>query len=167
MDFIEHTATWVKGEAFLAGLVALMGGTIVLWALYLWRFGQSETSRALVIPLLVVGVLASVGGGIGRYNQAGRVERLRAAHDEDPKAFVQAEKERVDGFIGLYRYLFAAWSALILVGLALFFLWGGNLGRAIGMTVALTGVSLLLIDHISQNNALAYNKAIHETLGGT
>ena len=66
--------------------------------------------------------------------------------------------------MGWYRYGLGGGMVLVLAGLALFILWGGNHGRAIGLAVILAGFSLLLIDHVSQNNAIPYQKEINKAL---
>jgi hypothetical protein len=47
-------------------------------------------------------------------------------------------------------------SVLLIIGLALFYLWGGNLGRATGLVVILFGVAGLMVDPTWENNARAY-----------
>ena len=54
---------------------------------------------------------------------------------------------------------------LVLVGLALFNLWGGNPGRAIGLAVIPCGVAGLMVDHTSEHNARAYHARIEKTIG--
>ena len=93
-----------------------------------------------------------------------RIPRSRQDYKKDPSAFIKSEKERVDGFMPWYRYTLGGGMVLILVGLGLFRLWGGNHGRAIGLAVILAGFSLLLIDHISQHNALTYQGEINKAL---
>ena len=80
MNFFEHTESWFKGEAFEGGMLAIFGALLVVLALYFWKVGHSPTSRALVIPFLVVGLLISVGGGVGLVRNSFRVETFRAEY---------------------------------------------------------------------------------------
>ena len=82
----------------------------------------------------------------------------------EPTAFVKKEKKRVESFIDWYRYLLAGWSILIIIGLAIFMFWGGNLGRAIGIAVILFAISGLLVDHTSEHNARAYKFEIDKAM---
>jgi hypothetical protein len=52
------------------------------------------------------------------------------------------------------------WSVLLIIGLALFHFWGGNLGRAVALAVILFGVAGLMVDHTSEHNARAYHSEI-------
>jgi hypothetical protein len=166
MAFFDHTASWFKGEIFEAGMLLLFGAMLVLMAAYFWKFGHSVTGRALIIPFLVVGLFWAVAGGIGIYRNTVRVEQFRVEYQKDTAAFVESEKQRVEGFLWWYRYLLIGWSVLILAGLAMFMLWGGNHGRAVGVVVILFGVAGLLVDHTSEHNARSYyseiNKALNE-----
>jgi hypothetical protein len=162
MTFFKYTEDWFKGEAFEGWMLVLFGGLLVLLALYFWKFGHASTARALIVPFLVVGLFWSVAAGAGLIRNTSRLEAFRAEHAKDPTAFVQSERERVDGFLGWYRPLLIGWSVLILVGLALFHFWGGPLGRAIGLAVILMGVAGLMVDHTSEHNAHTYRDRISQ-----
>lgn len=164
MTFFEHTERWFKGEAFEGGMLVIFGALLVILALYFWRFGHTPTARVLVVPFLVVGLFWGVAAGVGLYRNTSRLEAFRAEHEKAPTAFMNSEKERVEGFFKWYRPLLIGWSVLILIGLALFHFWGGNLGRAVSLAVILFGVAGLMVDHTSEHNALQYQAAITKAL---
>jgi hypothetical protein len=164
MTFFEHTERWFEGEAFEAWMLVVFGSLLVILAFYFWKFGHTPTARVLVIPFLVVGLFWGIAAGIGIYRNTSRIEDYRAEHEKAPDEFVQSEKKRVEGFLGWYRPLLIGWSTLIIVGLALFNFWGGNLGRAIGLAVILFGVAGLMVDHTSEHNARAYYAEISSAL---
>ena len=56
MTFIEHTVSWFRGESFEGGMLILYGAMLVVLSAYFWKFGQSVTIRALIIPFFVVGL---------------------------------------------------------------------------------------------------------------
>ena len=164
MTFFHHTERWFKGEAFEAGMLVIFGSLLVLLALYFWKFGHTQTARVLVVPFLVVGLFWGIAAGVGIIRNTSRLEESRAEHDKAPADFVQSEKKRVENFAGWYRPLLIGWSTLIIIGLALFNFWGGNLGRAIGLAVILFGVAGLMVDHTSEHNARAYHAEIDKAL---
>ena len=164
MAFIEHTVSWFKGESFEGGMLALYGIMLVALAVYFWKFGQSETARVLILPFLLVGLFWGIAGGVGVYRNTHKVEKVRLEYEKDPDEFVKSEQRRVEGFIWWYRYLLIGWSGLVLIGLALFTFWGGNLGRAVGLAVILFAVAGLLVDHTSEHNARAYHLEINRAL---
>ena len=164
MTFFTHTETWFKGETFEAGMLTIFGVMLTILALYFWQVGHGATARVLVIPFLVVGLFWGIASGVGMVRNRSRVESFRAEHMKDPATFLKAEQKRVKGFLGWYRPLMIGWSALILVGLALFNFWGGNLGRAVGLAVILFAVAGLMVDHTSEHNARKYHAEIVKAL---
>ena len=164
MTFFEHTERWFKGEAFEAWMLVIFGSMLVILALFVWKTDHTPTARALVIPFLVVGLFWSVLPGAGLYRNTHRLEAYRAHHERAPAEFLQSEKERVEGFMGWYGPLLIGWTVLILIGLALFHFWGGNLGRAVGLAVILSGVAGLMVDHTSEQNARTYFAEINQAL---
>ena len=162
MTFFEHTESWFRGEIFEAGMLVIFGTLLGILALYFWKVGHSPTARVLVIPFLVVGLFWGIAAGVGIDRNTTRLEAFRAEHQKDPAAFVKSEQKRVEGFLEWYRPLLIGWSALIIVGLALFNFWGGNLGRAVGLAVILFGVAGLMVDHTSEHNARAYHAEINK-----
>lgn len=162
MTFFEHTERWFKGEAFEGGMLIIFGSLLAILALYFWKVGHTPTARVLVIPFLVVGLFWGIVAGIGLYRNTTRLEEFRAEHEKVPVEFVQSEKKRVEGFLRWYRPLLIGWSALLIVGLALFNFWGGDLGRAVGLAVILFGVAGLMVDHTSEHNARAYHAEINK-----
>jgi hypothetical protein len=161
MTFFKHTENWFKGEIVEAGMLIIFGVMLIILALYFWKFGTSPTTRVLVIPFLVVGLFFAIVAGAGIVRNKVRLEAFRAEHQKAPAEFVQSEKKRVEGFLGWYRPLLIGWSVLLLVGLALFNFWGGNLGRAVGLAVILFGVAGLMVDHTSEHNAHTYYAEIN------
>jgi len=165
MTFFKHTESWFKGEAFEGGMLVIFGVLLVLLALYFWKFGHTPTARVLIVPFMVVGLFWGIAAGVGLVRNTSRLEAFRAEHEQAPVEFVHSEKERVEGFLGWYRPLLIGWSVLILVGLALFNFWGGNIGRAVGLAVILFAVAGLMVDHTSEHNARTYHGEIIKASG--
>ncbi len=156
MDFVENAVNWVRGEIFESWMFGLWGGLIIVMAVFFWTQRQTATARALIIPFWVVGLFWGVIGVVNARRNRQRISTVRKAGAKDPAAFVKSEKKRVDGFMGWYLPLLIGWSVLVLIGLALFNVWGGNNGRAIGLAVILFSVTGLMVDHTSEHNALKY-----------
>lgn len=161
MSFLEHTLNWVKGEIFEASMLALWGTALVVMAAFFWRFGHTDTAKALVFPFLVVGLFWGIAGVAGMYVNTQRLDRYSLEYERSAGDFVSQERKRVDGFIWWYRYLLVGWALMILAGLVVFLIWGGNYGRAIGVGLILFGISGLLVDHTSEQNAHRYDVEIN------
>lgn len=164
MTFLEHTLNWVKGELFEAGMLALWGTVLVVVAAYFWKFGHTPTAKALISPFLVVGLFWGIAGGISLSVNTHRIDTYSLEFQKEPRAFVNQERKRVDDFIWVYRYLLIGWSVMIVAGLLIFMVWGGNHGRAFGLGLILFGISGLLVDHTSEYNAYVYDAKINKEL---
>ena len=57
MELIDYTNNWVTGE-ILEDFAMIVGGVACLvLALGAWRWGTSESTRAIILPLTVVSVI--------------------------------------------------------------------------------------------------------------
>jgi hypothetical protein len=55
-------------------------------------------------------------------------------------------------------------SAIIMAGIAIYLFWGGAWGRAIGLALILFCLSVLFIDHFSEERAETYHQHIVRAL---
>jgi hypothetical protein len=164
MEFIEHTVAWCRGEIFEGRMLAFFGTVVTVLALIFWRVGSTPSARAMFVPLLVVGGLALVSGLSMNFNNQARIGTYRAAYAENPAAFVQSEKERTEAFIKWYPITMYSFSAVILIGCAVFLWKPTPLGRAIGLATILLGLAVLFLDHFSEERADGYHEQIMQAL---
>lgn len=160
MNFIEHTVNWCTGEIFEGKMIALFGIAVIAISIAFWKIGTTPFAKAIVVPLLVVGLLSATAGSFMVVNNNKRIVSYKAAYQENPPAFVQSEKERTDFFIKWYPYTMYIMSAIIIVGISSYLFLGGAWGRAIGLALILLSLSLLFIDHFSEERAETYHQHI-------
>jgi membrane glycosyltransferase len=164
MDFIEHSIAWCKGEIFEARLILLFGILMVVVAFLFLKTGSTPAATAMFYPLLVVGVLFTAGGATMQYTNPKRIVEFQKAYKEDPKAFIQSEKERTDNFINWYPKTMWIATVVGLAGMALFMFWPVPIGRAIGISLIILMLATFVIDHFSEERAEIYHKHIVEAL---
>ena len=76
MELIDYTNKWVSGE-IMEDLAMVAGGVIcLLLALAAWRWGTSESARAIILPLTVVAVIFIGGGAALAYNNHQRSKQF-------------------------------------------------------------------------------------------
>jgi hypothetical protein len=167
MSFFRHTANWIQGEIFEAQMLALWGAALIIMGAFFWKFGLVSTTRALIAPFLVAGLFWGAAGTYSLINNTQRMSTLQVQHDTNPTEFVAQEQQRVTTFSKWYHYLLITWSLFILVGLALFMLIGGDGWRAAGVGLILFGISGLLVDHTSEQNAHSYSARISAEISQT
>lgn len=167
MTFIDHSVLWVKGEAFEGTLVAIAGVAFILMGIAFWKLGNTAGAKAIVIPIIACGTLFFAAGVYSYVTNSNehRIQSFQASYAENPTGFVQAEKQRVEGFKSLYQG--TLWMALVFFLLAVASHWfTSNLNlRALGMVLALIGSAGLVIDYFSKERADTYYAAIQQELG--
>ena len=80
------------------------------------------------------------------------------------RAFAESEKDRTEAFIKWYPVTMWSMSALILAGCLVFLLIPTPTGRAIGLSMAMFGLSVLFLDHFSEVRAEIYHAHILDYL---
>jgi len=60
MELIEHSIAWCKGEIFEARLILLFGILTIITAIIFYKVGTTPSAKAMLYPLLVVGIMFSV-----------------------------------------------------------------------------------------------------------
>jgi hypothetical protein len=164
MEFIEHSVAWRRGEIFEGRMMVLFGAVVTAVAAAFWRFGSTPAARTMFLPLLVVGALALVAGISMNFTNQSRIGAYRAAHAEDPVAFVRSERERTEAFIKWYPYTMFTFSFVALAGCAVFLWKPTPHGRAMGLALLTLSLGVLFIDHFSEERADGYHTQIMQAL---
>ena len=164
MEFIEHTIAWCRGEIFEGRMLALFGAAVVVIAVAFWRLGSTPSARAMFAPLLVVGLLALAVGLTMNVSNQSRIAKFTAAYETGPAAFIESERRRTDDFIRWYPITMATFSVVALLGCAIYFYRPTPVGRAIGLATLLLSLSVLFLDHFSEERAAIYHEHIVDAL---
>ncbi len=160
MDFIEHTHNWIKGEIYEARLIVFFGVLTLVAAFLFWKTGTTPGAKAMLFPLLSVGIMYAVIGGGMLYSNPIRAKEFSKAFEENQTEFMHSEKKRVESFMGWYpktRYIMAGMAIL---GIIFFLLWSTPIGRAIGIGLMLMGLATFVVDHFSEERAKIYYEQI-------
>lgn len=106
-------------------------------------------------------LITGASSGIGK--ETARM-LIRKAFTENPEAFIQSEKERVEGF--QYMYTMTLIIATVSFAFALLVFWFSHspLLKAVALAVAIFGISGLVIDHFSEERAAKYYQKIEKAL---
>jgi hypothetical protein len=165
MDFIQNTVNWIKGELFEASLILSFGIITILAGFLFWKIGTTPNSKALLIPFIVIGVIyAGLGGGMLVSNNK-RMEEMPAVYQKDTKAFIAAERKRVDDFQIGYKISKIVATVAFLLTLIIFWYTKNPTWMGIGIGLTYFALAGLVVDYFSQERADIYYKHILETLG--
>ena len=160
MEFIQHTTNWVKGEIFEGIIIGFFGLLTIICSLLLLKFGETQNSKALIIPLAIVGILflAIAIGGFVSNNK--RLPQFTEAFNKDKTEFVKSEKKRVEDFQYLYKMTIISASVGFAIAICFFLFTNNPILKAIGLALIMLGLSGLIIDYFSKERADTYYKAI-------
>lgn len=164
MNFYQYTQNWLKGELFEGTIILITGIVLIIIALLFWKFGSTPNAKSLIIPILAVGILFSLGIGSMMISNQKRIAQFEEAYQDNPKAFIKSEKQRVEDFQVLYKYSvgFAAISFLLTI-IAFGFL-ENRIFQSICIALMIISVSLIVIDHFSKERSEIYYKEILKAL---
>lgn len=160
MDFIQHTTSWIKGEIFEATLFGSFGLLTIISSFLLWKLGNTPGSKALIIPLALVGLffLITAISGINANNKA--LPQYTAAFKQNPEAFIKSEKARVEGFQYLYKMTIVVASISFVLAICAFLFTQNTTLRGVGIALAILGLTGLIIDYFSKERADLYYSQI-------
>lgn len=160
MGFIQHTNNWIKGEIFEATIFGSFGLLIIIFSLLFWKFGGTANSKAVIIPLAIVGFFFLVTAFSGIVSNNKRLIQYSEAFQENKPEFVKSEKVRVENFQNMYRTTFVIASVCFFVASCFFLFTNNQTLQGIGIALVIFGLNGLIIDYFSKERADIYYKAI-------
>jgi len=160
MELIQHTINWTKGEIEEALIMGIVGFLFVISALLFWKLGNTPNAKAMVLPLLIVGMIPLVAGVSGVYTNKKRMIEYTKQYHADPAAFIQSEKERVEAFDEIFKYSYPAAIILLIGGAILFFVFKSPNWKAVSLSLMLIGLMAYFIDHFVAERADKYLEEI-------
>lgn len=164
MEFIQHTFNWIKGEIFEGILIAVFGLITVVIALLFWKFGTTPNAKAIIIPLLVVGLFSTATGVSMYFTNQKRLVDFEINYKENPETFIVQEKERVESFMYMYDVSNILVSVCLVIGIATIWIFNKQIWQAIGIALVVFGLALYVIDYFSKERAETYYEEISAEL---
>lgn len=164
MDFINHTFSWVKGEIFEATLIFFFSLIVFISGFMFWKLGSTPNAKALFIPLLVVGAIFTSSGVSMYFSNQKRLVEYEKSYQTDAQAFIQQEKERIEGFMYMYTMTKIIATAFFFVAILFFWFSKSHNFHAIAIALILFGLSALVIDYFSTERANIYYEQIEKEL---
>ena len=160
MDFYQNTQDWLKGELFEGTILLISGIILLIISLILWKFGSTPNAKALIIPIMVVGLLFILGVGGFMVSNQKRISNFEKSYQENPKEFIESEKQRVEEFQILYKYSVGFAAISFLLTIIAFGFVENRIFQSICIALMIISVSLIIIDHFSKERAKIYYQHI-------
>lgn len=160
MELIDYTNKWVAGE-IMEDFAMVVGGVFCLvLALVAWRFGTSESARAIILPLTVVAVILIALGGSLAYSNHTRQEQFVEQYQESPQKFLESEKARVADFMKIYPQTIIVSAVMMVVAICVFAFCDKPWLRASALALILIALAALTIDFFSKERGVIYQEEL-------
>lgn len=161
MELIDYTNKWLTGEIHEDLAMVIAGVVLLVLALLSWRFGSSESARALIIPLTVAAVLLIGLGGSLAYNNHVRKAQYAQQYQESPEKFLESEKARVADFMKIYPQTIIVATVMMVIAVCLFAFCTRPWLRATALVLILVALAALTIDYFSKERGVIYQQELN------
>lgn len=153
---VQNTIDWYNGEIFEGKFILGFGLSLILTSLLFYFLGNTPTAKALLIPMLVIGVFFSATGASMMYSNRKQVKEVAKKYEQNPTEFVDTEIKRVDRFQYLYPMSIAVSLACFLVAIALLYFTKIVHLQAIAIALIFFGAAFAVIDYFSKERSTIY-----------
>lgn len=164
MNFYQHTQNWYNGELFEGKIVIFSDIIMIIVSLLIWKYGSTPNAKSLFLPVLLVGLLFSIGIGAMMASYPKRMTASELAFKENAKEFILAEKKRVEDFQVLYKYSVGFAAVSFVLTIIAFGFVENRIFQSVCIALMLLSVSLIIIDHFSKERAEIYYTKIQKHL---
>ncbi|MBQ2179707.1 MAG: hypothetical protein II450_04810 [Prevotella sp.] len=160
MELIDYTNKWISGE-IMEDLAMIVGGVACfVLALMAWRWGTSESARAIILPLTVVAVILVALGGSLAYSNHMRQKQFVEQYQESPDKFLESEKARVADFMKIYPQTIIVSAVMMVIAICVFAFCDKPWLRASALALILIALAALTIDFFSKERGVIYQQEL-------
>ena len=161
MELIDYTNKWISGE-IMEDLAMIVGGVACfVLALMAWRWGTSESARAIILPLTVVAVILVALGGSLAYSNHMRQKQFVEQYQESPDKFLESEKARVADFMKIYPQTIIVSAVMMVIAICVFAFCEKPWLRASALALILIALAALTIDFFSKERGVIYQQELN------
>lgn len=153
---IQNTLNWYNGEIFEAKFISGFGLILIISSLLFYFLGSTPTSKALLIPLIVVGLFLTATGVTMGYSNSKKIAEVEQIYNQNNKAFVEAEIKRVEDFQYLYPMSIGISAVSFIIALSLLYFSKNVHLQAVAMALIIFGAGFAFIDYFSKERATIY-----------
>lgn len=162
MNIIQASTDWARGEVVESALIAITGVIVLVAAGLFAKYGATVHSKSMTIPFGLVGALFLVMGVIGVVSNNNNVTAFEQKAKENPAQFIQAEKQRVEGFAKIYAITYPMGAIAIALGTVLFLFISGSQIKAVGLALIFLGLTTFVVDYFAHERGDGYYQQLLE-----
>lgn len=153
---LQNTINWYNGEIFEAKFILAFGFFAIVSSLLFFFLGDTPTAKALLIPMLAIGIFFSATGATMIYSNSKKVREVDRSYNQSPLTFVNAEIKRVIGFQYLYPLSIGISAVSFMIAMGILYLSKNVHLQATAIALILFGTAFAFIDYFSKERAAIY-----------
>lgn len=161
MEILNAAITWTRAELTSSLFFMLFGIIYITTSIGLWQLGNSQLTKALIIPMLIAGGLLLSAGISFYFSNKTRLTNLETEFNVNPTEMISAEITRTATTIKTYENVaLKVFPAIVVLAILLAIIISNPIVRAISIAVAAFLSVLILLD----SQALKRIKTYHQQL---
>lgn len=162
---IQSALNWVRGEQTEGIVILCIALVIIAVGVLLPRLIATPYAKAVMLPLLVVGVAyCAIGAGIFYNAGQSKKDLLTRAQTEEIQQIAQTEKVRVEGFERSYTASKIVSTLFLLTAWLLIWFAKSPTGHGIAIGLILFALLAVAVDYFSKERADIYYQEIVNAL---
>jgi hypothetical protein len=157
VTLLEVLEAYFRSERAVGFVFLGVGLFSLAFAFWTWRTMEGGFGVGLAIPMLLLGLAGSVGGPMFVVRTERQVAELR---EQSPTKIREVERPRMARVNANWPRFKAAWTALILIALALLWLVKRDFAAGVGLGLILLSGFVFTIDLFAERRAEIYARAL-------
>ncbi len=161
MDILKAATVWAKAEMVSSIFFMFIGGVYILSAIGFWQLGNNALTKALIIPIMIVGALL-LGAGISFYNSSkSLLSSFETEYKTNPSSLIKSELDRTTRTIKTYeKAALKVFPLIIIIALLMVVFISKPTIRAIGIAIIAFLIVLVLLDSLALKRMKTYHQQL-------
>lgn len=161
MELIQYTSEWVKGEINQGKILIILGVILLIASVFIFK-NTNEIFRGMLIPFGLILLIFFGYGGYQALSSSNHLTKVTESYKENTKNTIQKEYEFAQKGDKSYTRLKPIWALLIVVSVALYFIFSKDYFKGLAMGLIMLFLTTLILDSVMHYRLKIYLKGITE-----
>jgi len=161
MQLIQYTSEWIKGEVNQGKILIILGVVLLIISFFIFK-NTNEILRGMLIPFGLILLMLFGYGGYQIFSSPNKLTKVTDSYKENAKNTIQKEYEYAQKGDKSYTQLKPIWAFLIVVSVALYFIFSKDYFKGLAMGLMVLFLTTLILDSVMHYRLKTYLKGITE-----
>lgn len=162
MGFLNVLEEYFRAEKHLGTALTAVGVAVVLFAYWVFRTQTGSFAYWLLVPALVFGLGAGIGGIFLAQRSSQQLSEYPAQYQQDSGGFLAKEGARMERVNANWARIKVVWATVAAVALVLLVVVKKDWSSGLGLALLLFTTVLFFVDVFAERRALVYGEALAE-----